>query len=175
MKNGEMKKTSRYEDFPLWIPLIAVLVSVISYSIGAMILSGFGIIFALLYIIYCIFVELYVIFRSCKDCWYYGRICGLGKGKIAPLFVKKGDTKKFADRDISTIHLIPDFMVVIFPLIGGVVLLVLDFSFVLLGLLIILAIIFFSGTALIRGTFACKYCKQKDMGCPADEIFNKKK
>lgn len=170
-----MKKTSRYEDFPLWIPLIAVLVSVISYGIGAMILSGFGIIFALLYIIYCIFVELYVIFRSCKDCWYYGRICGLGKGKIAPLFVKKGDTKKFADRDISTVHLIPDFMLVIFPLIGGVILLVLDFSFVLLGLLIILAIIFFSGTALIRGTFACKYCKQKDIGCPADEIFNKKK
>lgn len=170
-----MKKISRYEDFPLWIPFLSVLVSVFSYTIGALILSRFGIIFALLYILYCIIVEVNVIFKSCKNCWYHGRLCGLGKGKIAPLFVKKGDALKFADHEISIKHIIPDFLVVIFPLIGGSILLVIDFSYYLLGLLIILTIVFFSGTAVIRGTFACKYCKQKDIGCPANELFNKKK
>jgi len=170
-----MINTKSYDNFPLWIPFIAILISVISYGIGSIILSGFGIIFAVLYILYCICVEVMVIFRSCKNCWYYGRICGLGKGKIAPLYVKKGDTKNFADRDISMVHMIPDFMVVIFPLIGGIILLILDFSLYVLVLMIVLAVLFFSGTAFIRSTFTCKYCKQREIGCPADEMFSKKK
>ena len=170
-----MIQTKSYQNFPWWIPLIAIFVSIIGYSIGAVILGGFGIIFSILYLFYCIGAELLVILRSCKDCWYYGRICGLGKGKIAPLFVKKGDTKKFVDKEISMIDMIPDFMVVILPLIGGVILLILDFSIMVLVLMVILAILFFGGTAFIRGTFVCKYCKQKDIGCPAYAIFNKKK
>ncbi|MEA3458841.1 MAG: hypothetical protein U9R21_09215, partial [Candidatus Thermoplasmatota archaeon] len=121
-----MEKTKSYENFPLWVPIVAVLVSVISCSIGAVIISGFGIIFSILYIFYCFGAELFVIVRSCKNCWYYGKMCGLGKGKIAPFFVKKGDAKKFADRDISIVHLIPDFLVVILPVVGGVILLILD-------------------------------------------------
>lgn len=170
-----MNKIKGYINFPIWIPFIALLLSVISYSIGTAILSGFGILFAILYIIYCIAMELMIIFRSCKNCFYYGRLCGLGKGKIAPLFVKKGDTKKFADRNISMIHMIPDFLVVILPLVGGIILLISDFSLLILGLMVILGILFFGGTAFIRGTFACKYCKQREIGCPADEMFNKKK
>jgi len=170
-----MIKTKSFENFPLWIPFIAIFVSIIGYSIGVIILSGFGIIFSILYLFYCLGAELRVIFISCKDCWYYGRICGLGKGKIASLFVKKGDTKKFVDKEISMIDMVPDFMGVILPLIGGVLLLIIDFSIMVLVLMVILAILFFGGTAFIRGTFACKYCKQKDIGCPAYDLFNKKK
>ena len=170
-----MRNTKSYEIFPLWIPFIAILISVISYGIGAIILSGFGIIFSILYILYCIAMELMIIFRSCKNCWYYGKICGLGKGKIAPMLVKKGDMKKFADRDISMVHMIPDFLVVILPLLGGIILLVLNFSILVISLMVLLIILFFGGTAFIRGTFACKYCKQKDIGCPAFDIFNKNK
>ena len=170
-----MIKTKSYENFPLWIPFIAIFVSIISYSIGALIISRFGIIFSILYLIYCIGAELLVIIRSCKDCWYYGKICGLGRGKIVPLFVKKGDTKKFAERDISVVHMLPDFLVVIFPLIAGIILSILDFSILILIMMIVLIFLFFGGTAFIRGSFACKYCKQKEIGCPADKIFNKKK
>lgn len=92
----------------------------LSYIIGAFILSGFGIIFAVLYLLYCLGVEVMVIFRSCGNCYYYGKVCGLGKGKIAPVFCKKGDPKKFVERDISWYHLLPDFLTVIFPMVGGV-------------------------------------------------------
>ena len=170
-----MKNTKSYEIFPLWIPFIAILISTISYAIGAIILSEFGIIFAILYILYCISMELMIIFRSCKNCWYYGKICGLGKGKIAPLFVKEGSTKKFANRDISMVQMIPDFLVVIIPLFGGIILFILNYSILILFLMIVLIFLFFGGTAFVRGTFACKYCKQKDIGCPAYEIFNKNK
>ena len=170
-----MIKTKPYENFPLWIPFIALFVSIIGYCIGAVILGGFGIIFSILYLFYCLGAELMVILRSCRDCWYYGKICGLGKGKIAPLLVRKGDTKKFAERDISFVHMIPDFLVVILPLLGGIILLIIDFSILVLSLMVVLVVLFFGGTAFIRGTFACKYCKQKDIGCPAYAIFNKEK
>jgi len=174
MKHGELKDIISYDRFPLHIPLLSIFISLISYSLGAIIISGFGLLFSILYALYCLGIELLVIFRSCRDCWYYGKLCGLGKGVIAPLFVKKGDTTRFAKRDISMIHLIPDFLVVIIPLVAGIVLLILDFSLIILLLMIVLGALFFGGTAFIRGTFACRFCKQKDIGCPADEMFNKK-
>ena len=29
------------------------------------------------------------------------------------------------------------------------------------------------GNGFIRGTLTCKYCKQGELGCPADRLFNK--
>jgi hypothetical protein len=170
-----MTNIPSYDNFPLWIPLLAIALSVIGYGVGAVILSGFGIIFSILYLFYCVGAELQVIIKSCKDCWYYGKVCGLGKGKVAPFFVKKGDPKMFADRDISWVHMIPDFLVLIIPLVGGVILLILEFSLLVLVLMITLFILFFGGTAFIRGAYACKYCRQKDIGCPAYAVFNKNK
>ena len=60
-------------------------------------------------------------------------------------------------------------------IIGGIILLSYDFSFLRLGLILLLTIFFFGGTGFIRGSFACKYCKQKEVGCPAQEVFGKKK
>jgi hypothetical protein len=171
---NNMQESCIYTDFPLWIPLTAILFSLICYGIGAIILNGLGIIYSLLYLAYCLFVEIMVIYRSCKNCYYHGRVCGLGKGKIAPYFVRKGDPKKFAEKDISPIHLLPDFMVVIIPLSGGIYLLITNFSFIILGMMILLSILFFSGTAAMRTKYTCKHCKQKTIGCTADTLFNKK-
>jgi len=170
-----MKQIKSYENFPWYLPFIAILITILGYILGAIILAGFGIIIVILYLIYCFSAEMLVIFRGCKNCYYYGKICGLGKGKIAPLFIKKGEPKKFAERDISWYHLIPDFLVSIIPLVGGIIQLILNFSFTLIGMIIILVIIFFGGTAVIRWSFACKYCKQRELGCPAETLFGKEK
>jgi len=170
-----MKEIKSYENFPGYLPFIAIIVSILSYILGAMILAGFGIIIVILYLIYCFSAEMLVIFRGCKNCYYYGKICGLGKGKIAPLFIKKGEPSKFAERDISWYHLIPDFLVSIIPLVGGIIQVIINFSFILIGMIIILVILFFGGTAVIRGSFACKYCKQRELGCPAEKLFGKEK
>jgi len=167
-------KTKTYKDYPIGIPIFAIILSYITYLVGAYIIAGFGLIFAFLYLFYCFAIEMYVILRSCKNCFYYGKICGLGKGWVAPWFCEKGSPEKFADRKISFFELIPDFLVIIIPLISGVILLILNFSYVTLALLIILAILFFAGTALIRSNLVCKYCKQREIGCPAEKIFNKK-
>ena len=102
-------------------------------------------------------------------------MCGLGKGKIASLLTKKGDPKKFTEREVNFFDLIPDFLVTIFPIVGGVILSVLNFSFIRIGMIILFVILSFGGTAFIRGTLACKYCKQREIGCPAQQFFSKKK
>lgn len=170
-----MQENKSYENFPIWIPLVAIFVSVISYILGAIILGGFGLIVAVFYLVYCFGVEMLVIFRSCKYCYYYNRVCGLGKGKIASLLTKKGDPKKFTEREVNFFDLIPDFLVTIFPIVGGVILSVLNFSFIRIGMIILFVILSFGGTAFIRGTLACKYCKQREIGCPAQQFFSKKK
>jgi len=38
----------------------------------------------------------------------------------------------------------------------------------------ILLVLSFGGNAFIRGSFACNYCKQKEIGCPAEKLFSKK-
>lgn len=169
-----MAKTQTYENFPIGIPLFAIVLTYFAYLVGAYIIAGFGLIFAFLFLLYCFGIELYVILRSCKDCYYYGKVCGLGKGWVAPWFCKKGDPEKFADRSISFYDLIPDFLVGIIPIVAGIILLVQNFSLIILGLIILLFFLFFSGTALIRGKLVCKFCKQKEIGCPAEKLFNKK-
>ena len=37
-----MSEIKSYENFSRWIPLIAILISILSYIIGAVILFGFG-------------------------------------------------------------------------------------------------------------------------------------
>jgi hypothetical protein len=70
--------------------------------------------------------------------------------------------------------MLPDFLVFIFPIIGGIVLLVRSFSWLLVVLLAVLIALSFGGNAVIRGQFACKYCKQREIGCPGAKAFGGK-
>ena len=142
-----------------------------TYILGGIILLGFGIIIVGLYLLYCLGIELLVVFRSCKYCYYYNRVCGLGKGKIAGILTKKGNLAHFTERTVTKTDLLPDFLVAIFPLVGGIILSIIDFSLLRIGLLILFFTLSLGGTAFIRGSFACKYCKQREIGCPADQFF----
>jgi hypothetical protein len=57
----------------------------------------------------------------------------------------------------------------------GIVLLIRTFNLLLLVLVILLFLLAFIGNGLIRSSLACKYCKQKEIGCPAEQLFSKKK
>ena len=134
-----------------------------------------GILFATLYVAYIIWIEIRLLAKSCKYCYYYGKLCAFGKGKCSVLFFKKGKPEKFLKAEITMKDIIPDFLTFIFPLIGGIVLLLSNFSWFIVAMLAILVILGFGGNAVIRGSFACKYCKQREIGCPAKKLFSKKK
>ena len=168
-----MEQAKSYENFPVWIAALSNLVALSIYAIGAYIMAGFTIILSILYLLYCLWVEIGVLRGSCVHCYYYGKVCGLGKGKLCSLLFKKGNPQRFVEKEVSWYQMLPDFMVSLFPLVGGIVLLVRDFSWLLLAMLAILVILSSGGNAVIRGSFACKYCKQREIGCPAQKLFSK--
>jgi hypothetical protein len=45
----------------------------------------------------------------------------------------------------------------------------------LLILVILLILLAFPVNGFLRGSVACKYCKQRKIGCPAEQLLNKKK
>ncbi len=71
--------------------------------------------------------------------------------------------------------MIPDILISLIPLIVGIVLLFLKFDLILLSFLVLLLLLTTFGNGFIRGTMTCRYCKQKDLGCPTDELFNKER
>lgn len=170
-----MTEAKYYDSFPAWIPVLSTFVSLLIYAIGVCVLIRFGVIVAAIYIIYCFWVELRVLTKSCVSCYYYGKLCGLGKGLLCSHLFRKGDPQKFVEKEVTWKQILPDFLVFIFPLLGGIVLLIKDFSWIILLLLVILFVLSFFGSAVIRGSFACKYCKQREIGCPAERLFNKQK
>jgi hypothetical protein len=68
--------------------------------------------------------------------------------------------------------MLPDFVVLLWPVLGGIVLVIQDFSWLLIGMLLLLVALFLGGNAIVRGSFACKYCRQKELGCPAARLFS---
>jgi hypothetical protein len=109
------------------------------------------------------------------NCYYYGKTCAFGKGRISSVFFKKGDANKFCKKQMTWKDIVPDFIVSLIPAIIGVILLIKNFNWALLSLVLILFILTFVGNGIIRSQLACKYCKQREIGCPAEQLFNKKK
>lgn len=164
-----------YENYPLWIVFFSNFVAIATYLIGACIIYQAGIAWMIFYLVYVLFLEFRLVHGHCVNCYYHGKYCAFGKGKLSSLFFKKGDSKKFACMKITWKDMVPDLMVGLIPLIMGIAVLVLDFSWLLLLLVLILFLLISFGNAIVRGSFACKYCKQREFGCPAEKLFNKGK
>lgn len=111
---------SDYENYPFRMIALANALSLSICVIGLLILAQLGIVFAVLYLAYCIWLEVNLYRKSCVNCHYYGKLCGFGKGKICALLFPKGDPRKFIERKITWKDILPDFMTFFFPLLGGI-------------------------------------------------------
>jgi len=168
-----MEKEKYFENYPLYIIFFSNLVSIAIYLIGALIIYQIGLIWLILYLIFIGILEFRLIKGHCVNCYYYGKTCAFGKGKISSIFFKKGDLNKFCKKQITWKSIVPDFLVSLIPAIIGIIILVKDFNWTLLILIVILFILAFVGNGIIRTKLACKYCKQRKIGCPAQKLFNK--
>jgi len=165
-----------FENYPIWIVFISNLVLIAIYLIGALIVYKVGWTWLLIaYLIFVGYLEFKLIKGHCVNCYYYGKTCAFSKGRISSMFFKKGDREKFCRTQITWKDILPDFLVSLIPIAIGVILLIKDFNSVLLSEIIILILLTFVGNALIRGQLACKHCKQKDIGCPAEKLFQGKR
>ena len=168
-----MDSAKSLENYPIWIVLVSNTVSLALYLSGLYIMSEINILVAGIYFLYILVLEFRLLAGHCVNCYYYGRTCGFGKGRLSSLFFKKGDPAKFCEKQMTWKEMIPDLMVSLGPFISGVVLLILDFNILLLAVLLLLVILTTSGNATVRGKLVCRFCRQREMGCPAEALFNK--
>lgn len=164
-----------FENYPRETVIVSNLVSVLVWVIGAFILSRIAILWAVLYIIGILVLEYRLLSGHCTDCYYFGKTCAFGKGRLSARFFPKGSPEKFSSMTLTWKDILPDFLVFFIPVIGGIVLLVQGFSWTLLILVIVLLVLGFAGNAVVRGQLACRFCKQREIGCPAEKLFNKGK
>jgi hypothetical protein len=163
-----------YENFPRRMVASTLLVQLAIYVLGGSIVLLLGPIFLAVYVVYIPVLEYRVLRQSCVDCSYYGRTCCFGRGRLCALIFDKGNPEKFPGRKIGWADILPDFLVSIIPLLAGILLLVISFDALLLAVVILLAILAFPVTGLIRRRWACLYCRQREAGCPAEQLFGRK-
>jgi len=168
-----MQESQAYENYPVWMVIGSNLLSISIYLIGAAILYQIGLIWPVLFVLFILLLEFRLVRGHCVDCYYYGKTCAFGKGRLSSLFFPKGIPEHFSQRLITKKDLLPDFLVFFIPLVVGSALLIRDFSWILLILVIALFILGFAGNAVVRGQIACRYCRQKEIGCPAQRLFER--
>lgn len=163
------------EQYPIPIVIASNLVSLLVYAIGILILSRFGIAFVVAYIFFILLFEFRLISSHCRDCFYFGKTCAFGKGRLSALFFSKGTPENFSCMPVTWKDLAPDFLLFMIPVLAGILLLVRGFSWMVLVFVIALLVLGFAGNALVRGQLACRYCRQREIGCPAEQLFGGKK
>lgn len=169
-----MTKSKTYENYPAKTVILSNLVSLAIYGLGLLIMFRLGWVVGILYLLYILILEIRLIKYHCTACYYWGKTCGFGKGRLSSLFFKKGDISKFCKKQMTWKDMIPDLLVSLIPFITGIVLMILKFDLIILIGLLLLLFLAFPCTGFIRGKLTCTYCKQRELGCPANDLFNKK-
>ena len=170
-----MKETKYYENYPYHFVIISNLLSLTIYTIGAIIINLLGTIWLFIYLAYIVFLEIRLLGKGCVNCYYYGKRCAFGRGKLCSLFFKKGKPEKFTSGPFTWKNILPDLLVAIIPIIIGIIMIIINFNWILLTLIILLFLLASIGNRLVRGSLACKYCKQRELGCPAEKLFSKER
>jgi len=168
-----MESLKSYDNFPIRTVVLSNLNSLTIYALGFLILERLGVIFSFLYLAYILAFEYRLIRVHCTSCYYWGKRCGFGKGRISSLFFKKGDIARFCKNEMTFWDVIPDMLISLIPFIIGIVVLVLKFDFIILSALLVITALTTVGNGFIRGKLTCTYCKQKELGCLAEKLFNK--
>ncbi len=166
--------TNAYENFPFKTVIISNALSLGIYVSGVLVMAYVGWIFALLFLVYIVCMEFRIIRFHCIHCYYWGKTCGFGKGRVSAWFFNKGNTAVFCAKKMTWKDMIPDMLISLIPLVTGVVLLIVDFKALILAALAVLVLLTTMGNGYVRVSLTCNYCKQRELGCPANDLFNNK-
>lgn len=160
------KDYEKYEEFPTTIIVLRTLFEILVYGVGAVILARFSIWIGIYYVAYCALMAGLVIAVRCKYCYYYGKSCPSGSGRIAPYLVEKGLHEKFSTHGR---YMVPAVLTWVLPVFGGITLVVQHFSWIAVGLLLLFVVLRFYVSEKISIKYGCVHCMQKD-DCPTYQL-----
>jgi hypothetical protein len=160
-----------FESYPAWMVVLSVGLNLSIYTLGSLIVARLGWVHLAAYVLFLAALEVNLLARSCVHCAYYGRVCFSGKGKVAAWLFRRGDPSTFARREVTWWALLPDLLVTLIPLAAGLVQLIRDLDWIVLLPMAGLVALAFPGTGLVRSRLACCHCRQRELGCPAEQLF----
>jgi len=164
-----MIETEKYENYPWWIICLFNLCGLVLYALGFIFLSHLNIWAGIGYLIYCLMANVNVMSSSCRYCYYYNKRCGPGLGKLATLFFKEGDKNRFIKSEFSYNEIIFNMLTVGLPLIGAFPILLNEFSWFFIILLVLLLTFGFFRLIGLKWLILCKHCRQGEIGCPLEQ------
>lgn len=143
----------------------------IMYLLGALIMFFFGILYCILYLLYCIFSTLWVMRFVCTHCPHYDKVkCPSGYAKVSARLFRKRSTKDFRRmfaRNIGVV--IPSWVI---PVLVGIYLLLDEVTLILSILLVLFIINGFILLPLASRKYGCEKCDLKNQ-CPWMGKFGK--
>ena len=149
-----------YENYPSTTVVADNAPAIAVYVIGAIILWLYSSIASLLYILYCILGTVAIWRFVCTHCYYYGKICPCGYGVTTAWLFRKGDETLMKNRFKYLVLLVlPSWLAPVF--VGGGLLIV-EFSWPIMILVVIFIIGAFIITPLVSRRLGCKHCKLQD-------------
>lgn len=170
-----MEKEIYYESYPYIILCLSMMLSVLSCALGTLIFYMINSLLGIGYIILCFISFLIGIKYRCSFCYYYGKRCYSGLGTLSKLLFRKGNSNDFKNPKNLMPAAIFSFVVLILPLIGAIILMLIEFSWLILILFVSYLIIAIIPGFVLRKNLFCRYCKQGEIGCPAYEGMQGKK
>jgi len=153
------------EEFPRAGILLGNLLIVIWIALGTVACYFFNHIIAWVYLGAALLMVFVVLRRLvCVNCYYYGRWCPTGWGRLSALLFKQGDIEKFGGSPGLKLAPVTYGLLTLVPLVLGTISAVRDFAAIKpVVLAAILVIGFYSGS--IGRKKACARCRMK-LCCP---------
>ncbi len=174
MRQEEKHKSNNnckiYEgDYPFYTPFLRTILNIFVFLIGSYIIfSEFGLLAYAAYLAYCLIAFFYLMSNRCARCYYHGKLCSTGIGKVAGIY-KKDTVNKFVKGQWQNIFL---FLVPFIPFVTLIVLIILKFTWHRLFLLLLLFGVV-SLTLLEHLTLGCTHCYEGHH-CITHYVVNRK-
>jgi hypothetical protein len=154
-----------YDDYPIRIVILNLIELLLALVVGVLLVAQHGWWAVLSYAaVGCLGLVLSLAY-GCTRCPYYGRVCGLGLGKIAPLLFRQRDADEFGQSLSQTVAWTLVGLVLALPLAAGLVSLARGFSLSGLAMLFIFLILIVVVVA-THSRCVCGHCRQaRDNRC----------
>jgi hypothetical protein len=110
-----MEEPRSFENYSLRYVIVSNLLSFSIYAVGAFIIYHIGLVWLTGYVLFVLVLEIQLMRGHCVDCYYYGKTCAFGKGRLSCIFFKQGKSEHFFKRQITWMDILPDFLVFYYP------------------------------------------------------------
>ena len=164
-----------YDEFPVSTVVYNLVTAGGLMALGAAVAAQFGLGVLIGYVLLLAVAVAGILATVCARCaGYYGHRCGLGLGKIVPVLFKQGQTDFYLRTPMQFVYVILLLVGMVWPIVGGVVLLARGAGAGRLAQLVA-AVILLLAFAVPHPKLVCRHCRQGECAaCPVGRGFSRR-